>query len=129
MMKLRIRAHGGAIGALLCFLVASQASAQTTPEPSFDKTEIMVPMRDGVKLHTLIFTPRNAMADLPILMSRTPYGIDGMGEALSSPSLKYIAQDGYIYVFQDIRWQFDYEWQFPMLQPLRNNKNPIAVNE
>src|SRR6185437_12917355 len=129
MMKLRIRAHGGAIGALLCFLVASQASAQTTPEPSFDKTEIMVPMRDGVKLHTLIFTPRNAMADLPILMSRTPYGIDGMGEALSSPSLKYLVQDGYIFVFQDIRGRFESEGQFVMLRPVRNKKDPKAVDE
>lgn len=129
MMTLRIRAHGSAIGALLCFLVASHASAQTTPEPSFDKTEIMVPMRDGVKLHTLIFTPRNAMADLPILMSRTPYGIDGMGEALSSPSLKYLVQDGYIFVFQDIRGRFESEGQFVMLRPVRNKKDPKAVDE
>jgi uncharacterized protein len=129
MTNLRIRAHGGAIGALLCFLVVSQASAQTTPEPSFDKTEIMVPMRDGVKLHTLIFTPRNAMADLPILMSRTPYGIDGMGEALSSPSLKYLVQDGYIFVFQDIRGRFESEGQFVMLRPVRNKKDPKAVDE
>ena len=129
MMTFRMVAGGRAMGALLCLTVASQAGAQGAPEPSFDKTEVMVPMRDGVKLHTLIFTPRNAMVDLPILMSRTPYGIDGMGEALSSPSLMYLVQDGYIFVFQDIRGRFESEGQFVMLRPVRNKKDPKAVDE
>ena len=129
MMMLRSLTSSCALGALLCSVFASSTSAQATPEPSFDKTEIMVPMRDGVKLHTLIFTPRNAMVDLPILMSRTPYGIDGMEEALSSPSLKYLVQDGYIFVFQDIRGRFESEGQFVMLRPVRNKKDPKAVDE
>ena len=129
MMTLRSLTSSCALGALLCSVFASSTSAQATPEPSFDKTEIMVPMRDGVKLHTLIFTPRNAMVDLPILMSRTPYGIDGMEEALSSPSLKYLVQDGYIFVFQDIRGRFESEGQFVMLRPVRNKKDPKAVDE
>lgn len=129
MTTLRIRSHGRGMCALLCLVFASQASAQATPETSFDKTEVMVPTRDGVKLHTLIFTPRNAMTDLPILMSRTPYGIDGMEEALSSPSLKYLVQDGYIFVFQDIRGRFESEGQFVMLRPVRNKKDPKAVDE
>ena len=129
MMTFRMVAGGRAMGALLCLTIVSQAGAQGAPEPSFDKTEVMVPMRDGVKLHTLIFTPRNAMVDLPILMSRTPYGIDGMGEALSSPSLKYLVQDGYIFVFQDIRGRFESEGQFVMLRPVRNKNDPKAVDE
>jgi len=129
MMMRRCVRPGCAIGALLCMAVTSPAKAQGAPEPAFDKTEVMVPMRDGVKLHTLIFTPRHAMVDLPILMSRTPYGIDGMGDALSSPSLKYLVQDGYIWVFQDIRGRFESEGQFVMLRPVRDKKDPKAVDE
>src|SRR5678815_1400165 len=47
----------------------------TPPVPSFDKTEVMVPMRDGVKLHTNVFVPRGFAANLPIIFVRTPYGL------------------------------------------------------
>jgi uncharacterized protein len=42
---------------------------------SFDKTEVMIPMRDGVKLHTTVFVPRGHAAALPFIFVRTPYGI------------------------------------------------------
>ena len=54
----------------------------------------MVPMRDGVKLHTLVFSPKGAQGTLPILFLRTPYGIDGR-TAMFQTSLKELADDGY----------------------------------
>ncbi len=53
------------------------ATEGTPPIPTFDKTETMVAMRDGVKLHTNIFVPRGFAGNLPIIMVRTPYGIEG----------------------------------------------------
>jgi putative CocE/NonD family hydrolase len=124
--------RGGSLAALLCLLAASQSGAQTPaapPAPAFDKTEVMIPMRDGVRLHTLIFAPHGAAGNLPILMSRTPYGIDNMGAALGSPSLAHLVHDGYIWVFQDIRGRFGSEGQFVMLRPMRNKSDPSAIDE
>ena len=50
----------------------------------FDKIEVMIPARDGVKLHTEIYAPKNAGADLPILFERTPYGISSATHGYSS---------------------------------------------
>src|SRR5579863_2623391 len=56
----------------------------------FDKTEVMIPVRDGVKLHTEIYAPKNSREPLPILFDRTPYGISG-GENGFSPILNRYA--------------------------------------
>ncbi len=106
---------------------AARDTADTTS--AFAETEVMVPMRDGVRLHTLIYTPKNRTGDLPILFNRTPYGIAGIGDALGSPSLADLVSDGYIFVFQDIRGRFGSEGQFVMLRPRRDPKNPKAVDE
>jgi len=104
-------------------------TASVAITPTFDKIDTMIAMRDGVKLHTVIFTPRGATTDLPILMSRTPYGIDGMDKALGSPSLKYLNRDGYIFAFQDIRGRFESQGKFEMLRPVRNRSDKKATDE
>src|SRR5262245_487738 len=53
--------------------VASQSDARQEAGPAFDLTNAMIPMRDGVKLNTNIFIPKNASAPLPIILERTPY--------------------------------------------------------
>ena len=66
--------------AVLLVVIATSARAQATqpaqqtPEAKFDAIEAMVPMRDGVKLHTVICVPKTSTEPLPILMQRTPYG-------------------------------------------------------
>ena len=61
--------------------VAASAQDQKPARPDlpklFEKKEVMIKMRDGVKLHTEIYTPRDAQEPLPMLMERTPYGISG----------------------------------------------------
>ena len=56
----------------------------------FDKREVMIPMRDGVRLHTLIFTQKGVAEPRPIILNRTPYGIANTGRALNTayPSLQ-----------------------------------------
>src|SRR5690242_7827870 len=60
-----------ALGLAVRPVVAQQVEG-TPPIPAFDKTEVMVPMRDGVKLHTNVFVPRGFAGNLPIIMIRTP---------------------------------------------------------
>ena len=68
---------------LLAFIVLARSTtipAQDTKEPRFENIEAMVPMRDGVKLYTTVHVPKNAKGPLPIILIRTPYGIDGRAE-------------------------------------------------
>ena len=116
---------------LALIIPASALSAQTPaadPAAAFDKREVMVPMRDGVKLHTLIYTPKNQTGNLPIIFTRTPYGIAG-AEGSFATSYAEMAQEGYIFAFQDIRGRFTSEGQFVMLRPPRDKKDPKSVDE
>ncbi len=94
----------------------------------FDVQEVMIPMRDGIKLHTMIFIPKEHTKPLPIIMSRTPYGIAGSGGRLRS-SYRELAADGYIFVFQDIRGRYGSEGSFVMLRPVRNRQDPQSIDE
>ena len=96
--------------------------------PVFKSTEEMIPMRDGVRLHTLIVSPEGRQGGQPILFLRTPYGIDGRATSLQS-SLKELADDGYIFVFQDLRGKFKSEGEFVMTRPPRDPSDPKAIDE
>ena len=88
----------------------------------------MIPMRDGVRLHTKIFTPKNQAGPLPIIMKRTPYGIEGSAGNFVS-YLKALADEGYIFVFQDLRGKFGSEGTFVMQRPPRGPGNPSPLDE
>jgi uncharacterized protein len=116
-------------------VVAANAQEQQGQRPDlprlFEKREVMIPMRDGVKLHTEIYTPRDAHEPLPILMERTPYGVSGGPAGYSG--LLYAAQDlyadGYIFVYQDIRGRYGSEGQIEMNRPLHDPKDVHGVDE
>src|SRR5215467_7425484 len=113
-------------------IARAQTPAGAPAPPAFDSSDVMIPMRDGVRLHTTIFTPKNAsgnVQDLPFIMARTPYGIAGAGAVLHS-SYAELAEEGYIFVLQDIRAGYGSEGQFVMLRPLRKNRSdPKAIDE
>src|SRR5437870_5764755 len=91
--------------------VAVVRSAQQAP-PAADrltKQQVQIAMRDGVKLNTLIYSPKDRKGPLPVMMLRTPYGIDRAGERAIRSSLSDLDKDGYIFVFQDIRGRFQSE--------------------
>jgi len=118
-----------AVAGLAWFTPAQQSGRQ--PEAigqDFDIREVMIPMRDGVKLHTLIFVPKKHAEPLPIILSRTPYGISGSGQRLSR-SYKELTGDGYIFAFQDIRGKYDSEGVFVMLRPRRDPRKPGSIDE
>lgn len=118
--------------ALLSLLPLLSLTAQTQPaDNAFAKRSVMIPMRDGVKLYTEIFTPREAREKLPLLLTRTPYGTGnskGDHPALRT-SYKELAQDGYIFVWQDIRGRYNSEGQFVMQRPPRDKRDPQAIDE
>jgi len=115
----RVTAYLGLV--LLCGLAGTGAMAWQDPradlEKLFSKREVMIPLRDGVKLHTEIYTPKNSKAPLPFLFERTPYGVSAPDKGMSGQLLRYSAMfsDGYIFVFQDIRGRYGSEGQFEML--------------
>src|SRR5258707_12455417 len=112
-----------ALPALFASLALAQPSASV-----FTKQALMIPMRDGVKLHPLVFTPKNAAAPLPILFERTPYGALDREKILLARYPELIA-DGYIFAFQDIRGRFTSEGQFVMQRPVRDKRDAKAIDE
>ncbi|HYJ90595.1 MAG TPA: CocE/NonD family hydrolase, partial [Pyrinomonadaceae bacterium] len=99
------------------------------PNTAFTRTEAMIPMRDGVKLHTVIFTPKDAKEKLPIILERTPYGVDENSSDSLNAEQRALVDDGYIFVFQDIRGKYGSEGEFVMVHPVADHHNPKAVDE
>ena len=116
---------------VLALVVLTPAVPHLQSDPTADQfavRDVMIPMRDGVKLHTKIFTPKSQSAPLPIIMKRTPYGIEGAAGNFVS-YLKALAEEGYIFVFQDMRGKFGSEGTFVMQRPPRGPGNPSPLDE
>ncbi|HUK89432.1 MAG TPA: CocE/NonD family hydrolase [Blastocatellia bacterium] len=123
-----------AVVAVLLYLPAGLTGHAASPNPAddppgFNKTEVMIATRDGVRLNTVVYAPKNASGPLPILILRTPYGIGAAPLAGAWGYLKELAADGYIFAFQDIRGRFKSEGQFRMSRPPRDRGNPNAIDE
>ncbi|HXO37181.1 MAG TPA: CocE/NonD family hydrolase [Candidatus Acidoferrum sp.] len=110
---------------------------------SFDheRREVMIPMRDGVKLHTVILVPRSATKakPAPILLTRTPYSADELTNHTHSAHLgpalfgydnatEVIVEGGYIRVVQDVRGKYGSEGDYVMNRPLHGPQNPTPVD-
>ena len=108
--------------------IKGQTTQPTDPPAGFDKIEQMIPMRDGVKLHTIIYAPKSHREPLPILFNRTPYGIDNIYRGFPG-SLQELIEEGFIFAFQDIRGKFKSEGQFVMQRPPRGPGNPTTIDE
>src|SRR5213595_1334640 len=103
----------------LLLLLAIPLLQAAAPKAAFDKIDVMIPMRDGTKLHTLIFHPKKSREPLPFLMVRTPYGAN----------YREFVPDPYIFVAQDIRGRYKSEGEFVMLRPPRDKRDPKAIDE
>jgi putative CocE/NonD family hydrolase len=104
------------------------------PGYDYDKLVVMVPMRDGVKLNTIILVPKNARG-LPILMERTPYNASGfvddkphMRDAARGAFREYV-DDGYIIVIQDIRGKYGSQGPYVMTRPPMGPLNPSRTDD
>ncbi len=115
---------------LLLILTESILLAENAlPDDNYKRQEVMIPMRDGVKLHTVIFTPKDQKEKLPFLMLRTPYGVSNYPSPEKREYIKDLADDGYIFVFQDIRGRYLSEGKYAMMRFSRDKKDPKAIDE
>jgi hypothetical protein len=145
------RALLASISIICCLFVSlSTAQAQTLPSETPDKLiptndgfeytrrEVMIPMRDGVKLHTVILVPKGAR-NAPILLTRTPYNATELTSHAASSHLgpilngydnatEVIVESGYIRVVSDVRGKYGSEGDYVMNRPLRGPLNPTAVD-
>jgi len=96
---------------------------------NYIRSDVVIPMRDGVKLHAVILKPSDIAASLPILLQRTPYGVDGTTRASFFAQRPELARDGYIYVNEDIRGRYRSEGKFVMMRPLADHYDPSATDE
>jgi len=112
---------------------------QVTTTFNYEKRDVMIPMRDGVKLHAVIVVPKSAK-NAPILLTLTPYNAESQVSHTSSPDLAsilqgydnptdVIVQGGYIRVVEDIRGKFGSEGDYLMNRPPRGPLNPTPVDD
>jgi hypothetical protein len=157
----RIRSFVLSAPLFLAMFLTSQLFAQNSPAPEspkypnlpsespvkfepvtsdfeYTRREVMIPMRDGVKLHTVILVPKGAK-NAPILLTRTPYDATGLTSHAYSTHLgpilegydnatDVIVEDGYIRVLQDIRGKYGSEGDYVMTRPLHGPLNPTPVD-
>jgi putative CocE/NonD family hydrolase len=118
---------------ILCSLLVheghSRASSVAAQEASpFSFQQVMIPVRDGIHLQTVILTPVNSPGPMPILFERTPYGVPTNADILRGASRKDLVHDGYIFVFQNLRGRFQSEGTFA-LSSKADLKDPKATSE
>jgi uncharacterized protein len=109
-------------------LASAQETSAPPSQPLFQFQEVMIPVRDGVHLQTVILAPTNTTKPLPILFRRTPYGVPEKAPEPMPPSLKELAQDGYIFVIQNLRGRFKSEGYFKLSSQV-DLSDPKATNE
>ncbi|MEP7345956.1 MAG: CocE/NonD family hydrolase, partial [Gemmatimonadaceae bacterium] len=137
MLRLRL-AKGSATIAILIYGSAALAQGASTGDTSYiraryEKREVMIPMRDGVKLFTAIYSPKGVSGTFPILLSRTPYSAAPYG-ATAYP--RYLGpgprfpEAGYIFATQDVRGRYHSEGRFVHMTPHKDVKRgPKDVDE
>ena len=124
--------HRVALPVLCAWLGAQSPTPSEAVQARYTKREVMVPMRDGVRLFTSIYLPKEATPSHPILLNRTPYGVGPYGpeafrkEVGPSPAF---SKEGYIVVYQDVRGRFRSEGQFVDDRPVNPNKGPTDTDE
>lgn len=121
----------------LVFAISSLASGQNADSVwivnNYVKKEVLIPMRDGVKLFTSIYAPKDQREKHPILLTRTPYSCAPYGETVFAPVwngyLKNYFREGYIMVTQDVRGRWMSEGEFVNIRPFNPNKKSTEIDE
>lgn len=106
-------------------LQAQEAATEDYVRQNYQKREVLITMRDGVKLFTSIYEPRDKSQRRPIIMTRTPYSSQPYGEDFRKDLwtfLKYYTRDNYIIVFQDVRGRYFSEGTFDNARPYKSTK-------
>ncbi len=121
---------------IICFVTgfAGFSQADTTYDVSehYNKKEVQIPMRDGIKLHTTIYSPKDTSQEYPILMSRTPYSASPYGEdqfwSKIGPN-EFLMKQGNIIVYQDVRGRWMSEGVYDNMRPFVPQKEGEEIDE
>jgi putative CocE/NonD family hydrolase len=118
-------------------MTPSQAELAKYIQENYDKTEVLIRVRDGIKLFTSIYTPKDKSQKYPILLNRTPYSVAPYGKdkdgndqfkTVIGPDPLF-AREGYIFVYQDVRGRWMSEGQFEDVRPDIANTDLTKIDE
>ncbi|OUS00780.1 X-Pro dipeptidyl-peptidase [Flavobacteriales bacterium 33_180_T64] len=104
----------------------------TYTKDNYTKKEVMIEMRDGIKLHTTIYTPKDTSKTYPMLMMRTPYSCRPYGEKEFKEKIspnKYLMEEGNIVVYQDVRGRWNSEGVYDNMRAFIPNKTGNQIDE
>jgi putative CocE/NonD family hydrolase len=113
-------------------LAQGQAPSVEDVKANYTKKEVQIVMRDGVKLFTSVYMPKDASQKYPILMMRTPYSVGPYGAEAYKNNLgpsPLFQKEGYIFVYQDVRGRYMSEGDFHWMTPYKPNKKGNEVDE
>ena len=113
-------------------IVIEQVEASCHPQDYYSKKEVMITMRDGIKLHTTIYSPKDTSKTYPILMMRTPYSCKPYGETEFKNKIgpnKYLMEQGNIMVYQDVRGRWNSEGVYDNMRAYIPNKTGNQFDE
>lgn len=115
---------------VLLLFILNPLSAQNETDydvkAHYDKMEVDIPMRDGVKLHTTIYTPKDTSSEYPMLMQRTPYSSRPYGEDQFRSKIgpnEIMMKEGNIIVYQDVRGRWMSEGKYDNMRAFIPNSN------
>lgn len=94
----------------------------TTARPAYRFERVMIPMRDGARMETVIIRPVDAKGPLPILLERSPYGVPDAAPTETPGDQNFLQRDGYITVYQNMRGRFGSDGKFTMSMALAEGK-------
>jgi putative CocE/NonD family hydrolase len=115
----------------VAFAATGEAQNSGTLESSYTKTVYQIAMRDGKRLYTTVYAPRDTTRRYPIMMTRTPYSVGPYGAAYPrtlGPSPKF-AEAGFIFVYQDVRGRFMSEGDFVHMTPWIGTEGALKTDE
>src|SRR5882724_13146083 len=110
---------------ILLFLLPLAGNAQNFVKDNYTKREAYIPMRDGVRLYTAIYIPKDETHSYPFLMERTPYSAGAYGDSIFRGSLgpnATLSRQPYIFVYQDVRGRYMSEGNFEEMTPHKEGK-------
>ncbi|WP_167608480.1 CocE/NonD family hydrolase [Maribellus sediminis] len=122
MKKLKFLAAG--IMLFMAFSSFAQKADSLFVVSHYDKAEHFIEMRDGVKLYTIVYTPKDHSKTYPMLMNRTCYNVQGFNDFKLRTPNPYLIEAGYILVYQDVRGRYMSEGTFDNMRPNIPGNNP-----
>ena len=125
----------GIVSFFMLLIFSTLLFAQQTPfdvKAHYTKKEVYIPMRDGVRLFTSVYIPKDTNKTYPILMQRTPYSVGPYGadkyKRRLGPSRRF-EEEGFIFVYQDVRGRFMSEGTYKNMRPYIPHKKPGQIDE